>query len=102
MSNADTVHVFATIIAQPGKAEDVRAALVGLVESTRDEEGTVQYQLHEDAKKEGEFHFFEVYKDHAAFGTHAKSAHLKATFGKIGELLASPPVITETKLIAER
>src|SRR6187402_303225 len=102
MSTTDAVHVFATIIAQPGKAEEVRSALVALVASTRAEEGTVQYQLHEDAKKEGEFHFFEVYKDRAALGLHGKSEHLKSTFEKIGALLASPPVITQTKLLAER
>lgn len=100
--STDAVHVFATITAQPGKAEEVRAALVALVASTRAEEGTVEYELHEDGKNEGSFHFYEVYANRAAFGLHAKSEALKATFGKIGSLLISPPVVTQTKLLAKR
>ncbi len=102
MSTTDTVHVFATIIAQPGKAEDVRAALGELVAATRGETDTVQYELHEDVKNEGNFHFYEIYKDAAALGLHAKSEAMKVAFGKIGKLLASPPVIIQTKLVAKR
>ena len=100
--STDAVYVFATITAQPGKAGEVRTALEELVVTTLAEEGTVQYELNEDAKNEGSFLFYEVYKDRAAFGLHAKSETLKATFGKIGSLLAAPPVVTQTKLVAKR
>lgn len=100
MSTNDQVHVFATLIAQPGKADDVRAALTALVTATRAEPGNVQYLLHEDPKSTGSFHVFEIYKDEAATDAHMKSPHLAAAFKAVGHLLAGAPVITPTKLIA--
>ncbi len=100
MSLNDEIHVFATVIAQPGKADALRAALTELVTATRGEPGNVHYLLHEDPKNLGHFYFFEAYKDQAAADAHMKSPHLAAAFAKVGALVAAAPVITETRLIA--
>lgn len=94
------MHVFATLVSQPGKADTIRDAVTELATATRTEPGNLHYMVHEDPKHPGSFFFFEVYKDQAATNTHMKSSHLAAAFAKIGGLIASPPVITETKLIA--
>ena len=99
MSTKTEVHVFATINAQPGKADDVRAALQTLVTATRTEPGNLHYMLHEDPKNLGSFFVFEEYKDEAAVDAHMKSPHLAAAFAAVGNLLAAAPVITATKLI---
>jgi quinol monooxygenase YgiN len=100
MSTTDQVHVFATIVAQPGKADEVRAALVTLANATRQEPGNLQYMMHEDPKTTGSFYVFEIYKDQAATDAHMKSPHLAAALAAVGKSLASPPVITPTKLFA--
>ena len=100
MSIQDEVHVFATLTAQPGKADEVRAALETLVKATRAEPGNVHYMLHEDPKAVGSFFFFEAYKDEAATDAHMKSPHLAAAFAAVGHLLAGAPVITPTKLVS--
>ena len=100
MSTKDEVHVFATLTAQPGKADDVRAALTTLVAATRKEPGNVHYMLHEDPKTTGSFYVFEIYKDEAAVDAHMKSPHLAAAFAAVGHMLAGAPIITPTKLLA--
>jgi quinol monooxygenase YgiN len=100
MSTHDEVHVFATLTAQPGKADEVRAALQTLVAATRTEPGNLHYMLHEDPKTVGSFFFFEAYQDQAAVDAHMKSPHLAAAFAAVGKLLTGAPVITPTKLVA--
>lgn len=100
MSNSAEVHVFATVVSQPGEVDTVRAALVELVAATRAEPGNLEYRRHEDPKHPGHFYFFEVYADQAAADAHRKSPHLAAAFAKVGARVASAPVITETEQIA--
>ncbi len=100
MSTSPEVHVFATLVAQPGKADEVRAALQTLVTATRAEPGNLHYMLHEDPKNVGSFYFFEAYKDDAAVDAHMKSPHLAAAFAVAGKLLTGAPVITPTTLVA--
>ena len=100
MAENHQVHVFATVVSQPAHVAHVRAALTELVQATRGEAGVVQYLLHEDPKNAGSFYFFEVYKDQAACDAHMKSPHLAAAFASAGALLASAPVIIETRQIA--
>lgn len=101
MSTSAEVHVFATVVSQPAEVDTVRAALVELVAATRAEPGNLEYRLHEDPKHPGHFYFFEVYVDQAAADAHMKSPHLAAAFAKVGTRVASAPVLTETKQIAD-
>jgi quinol monooxygenase YgiN len=100
MTTSSEVRIFATVFAQPDKADEVRAALTELVGATRKEPGNVHYVLNEDPKNVGHFYFFEAYKDQAATDAHVKSPHLAATFAKIGTLLSEKPVVVLTKPIA--
>jgi quinol monooxygenase YgiN len=94
------VHVFATVSAAAGKEDELRDALVELVKVTHTEPGVVQYILHEDPQKLGNFYVFEVYKDKAAMDSHMASAHLAAAFAKAGPLISGPPSITPTVVVA--
>jgi quinol monooxygenase YgiN len=94
------VHVFATVSAASGKEDELRDALIELVAASHMEPGVVQYILHEDPKKLGNFYVFEVYKDQAAVDAHMASAHLAAAFAKAGPLLGGPPSITPTVVVA--
>lgn len=94
------IHVFATVIAQPGKESELQSVLEGLVAATRQEPGNLHYMLHTSAKTPGTFYFFEVYKDQDAANTHMASPHFAAAVAKAGALLAAPPSIIETSMIA--
>ena len=100
MAESQEIHVFATVIAQPDHAAEVRAALVALVKVTREEPGNLSYSLHEDPKQPGHFYFFESYKDEAALDAHMKGPGLANAFAIAGKYLAGAPVITPTKQIA--
>ncbi len=94
------VHVFAHGTAAPGKADEVREILHGLVAESIKEPGVVHYMLHENPAQAGDFHFFEVYKDQAAVDAHMASPHLAAAFAAAGSLLAGAPSIVPTVAIA--
>ncbi len=96
----DEVHVFATLVAKPGKEDELRSVLMELVTCTKSEPGNLYYLLHEDPKAPGSFYFFESYDDQAALDTHMNSPHLAKAFEKAGEMLREAPNITATKLVA--
>jgi quinol monooxygenase YgiN len=94
------IHVFATVFAAAGKEDALRAALVELAEASQTEPGVVQYSLHEDLQKPGNFYVFEAYKDQAAVDAHMGSPHLAAAFAKAGPLVSAAPTIVATKVVA--
>jgi quinol monooxygenase YgiN len=94
------VHVFATVSAAAGKADELREVLKTLVAATKEEPGVVHYILHEDPTNLGSFYVFEVYKDKAAMDSHMGSAHLAAAFAAAGPIIAGPPSIVPTVVVA--
>jgi quinol monooxygenase YgiN len=94
------VHVFASATASPHQADAVRGHLEYLVAESNKEPGVISYRLFEDLAKSGEFYIFETYKDQAAVDAHMASTHFRETAAKFVPLLAGPPKITATKLVA--
>ncbi len=88
---ADTLlTVFAEMYAKPGRENDLRQALMGLIERTRTEPGYVQYDLHEDNDDPGHFLFYENWTSQEKLNAHLASAHLTAFEARSEELLAEP------------
>jgi quinol monooxygenase YgiN len=96
----ETVYIFATITAAGGKADELRAVLAALVPEIRKEPGNISYELHENAAKPGEFHFYEAYSNEAAVQAHMANPLLHETFRNAGTLFVAPPVAIVTKRIA--
>ncbi|MBI4875052.1 MAG: antibiotic biosynthesis monooxygenase [Acidobacteria bacterium] len=92
--------VVAEMVAQPGKEDELRQALLGLVEPTRQEEGFVQYDLHQATGEPGRFLFYENWTSAAALEHHLQSPHLVAFLDVSGGLLAEPPRILTYARIA--
>jgi quinol monooxygenase YgiN len=82
--------LIATLIAQPGKANEVLAELQTLVAHTIQEEGNVQYVLHQDPQDEHLFVFYEQFRDQAAFDAHAQQPYIAAFSAKAKALLVKP------------
>jgi quinol monooxygenase YgiN len=91
--------VVAEIVAQPGKEEELKRQLVALVEPTRQEEGFLQYDLHQSTEEPGRFIFYENWTSREMLDRHLAAPHLVAFLGVAGDLLAAPPrILTCTRI----
>jgi quinol monooxygenase YgiN len=91
--------IFAEIRARPGKEEEVRKVLKGLVEPTRKEEGCVAYLLHVNNDEQGHFVFYEIWKSKAHLEAHLATPHMQAFLARSKELLAKPLRVVFTRLV---
>ena len=87
---ADLFTVFAWLQAKPGKESELRAALLALIEPTHQEDGCVQYDLHEHTENPGRFAFYENWTSKEHLDRHLASSHLQAFFTASQALLAEP------------
>ena len=85
--NRDLLTVVAYMNAAPGKADELREGLLGLIETTLAEEGCVNYDLHESIEKPGWFTFYENWTSGEALDAHLAAPHLVAFAARIPELL---------------
>lgn len=70
--------VTATIIARPDKRELVKQALLDLIPPTLEEEGCLNYDLHQDNENPDRFFFYENWATRALWLNHNASAHIAA------------------------
>lgn len=87
------VRVVARVVARPGKVEELRALLQGLVEPTRKEPGCVTYELLQNKTDPTDFTFVEEWRSEADLDTHLQSPHLRDARSKLPELAAAAPDI---------
>jgi len=86
--------VAARVQAKSGKEDELREALMGLIGPTHEEDGCVQYDLHEELEKPGNFLFFEKWKSKADLDEHLAMPYLQAFFARVPELVEGEPVIS--------
>ena len=82
--------VVAEMQAKPGKEDELRAQLMALVCATNQEEGCVQYDLHQSIDQPGRFVFYENWTSRAALDKHSASGHIQAFRAINSSLLAEP------------
>ena len=82
-----TLHVVATLVARPGKANELKELLEGLIAPTHREEGCISYRLHRSHDNDHEFVFIEEWTDAASLDAHLQSPHLRAALPQMPELL---------------
>jgi quinol monooxygenase YgiN len=85
--SAQTIHVQATLKAAPGKETEVRNQLVSLLVPSRKDAGCINYDLHENVDRPGEFLFFETWGSKAQLEDHLKQPHVQSVLGRIAPLL---------------
>ena len=88
----------AKIVAVAGAEEQVKTALMGLIEPTRKEAGCINYDMHIDNENPAVFIFHETWRSEADLNTHSESQHMAACFGAITDLLAEVDVRRLTKI----
>lgn len=73
-----SINVVATIKALPETAEALKAEMLDLIPKTIQENGCIQYFLHQDNTDPCVFIFYEQWSDEAALQKHLASPHLQA------------------------
>ncbi len=86
---SDTLQIVATLLAKPGAAAALRAALLPAVDQFRAEPGCAGYVLLEDRLQPGRFMTYETWADEAALAAHMNSPAMKALGPVMKTLLAS-------------
>jgi quinol monooxygenase YgiN len=97
------ITVIAKLKVKPESEAAFESAAKEMIATVRSSEpGTLTYILHKNTKEPGEFMYYEVYQDQAAFDSHGKTDHMKAFGGKIGSLLAGRPEISVLNEVAKK
>ena len=86
--------ILAKITAQPGKREEVVAALSPMIQTATDEPGTEVYMLHTANDDPDVIWFYELYTDADAMKAHSGSPAMKEAGGRLAGLVAGRPEIT--------
>lgn len=81
--------IIAKITAAEGQADAAKAALLELVEPTRQEEGCIQYDFHQDLKNPHLFYAYEQWETEAHLQAHGQSAHIQAMRAKTKGIILS-------------
>lgn len=95
---SDKVYVIAHVVAVAGKQDELREALLRLVEVTKLEPGFVRYDLHEHSDKPGTFAFYEIWEDQETLDRHGNTAEMAAHSVLTKDWVASVSVETFRKI----
>ena len=91
--------ITATIIATPEKRELVKQSLLDLIPPTLQEEGCLNYDLHQDNENPNRFFFYENWATRALWLDHNASAHIAAhkqrTEGAVLEVIINEMTIVD-------
>ena len=87
------VRVVARVVARPGKEDELRTLLRGLIEPTRREPGCVTYELLQNTADPTDFTFVEEWCSEADLDAHLQSPHLRNTRMRLPDLAAADPDI---------
>ena len=87
------VRVVARVVARPGKEEELRILLRGLVEPTRREAGCVTYELLQNKAEPTDFTFVEEWRSEEELDAHLQSTHLRNARLRLPDLAAADPDI---------
>src|SRR5580765_6924220 len=85
------VAVLAKLKAQPGKRDELVAAMSPMLDAVKDEPGTEVYALHTDNGDADVIWFYELYVDSDALAAHSGSEAMKAAGGRLAGLVAGRP-----------
>jgi len=91
--SVNIITVVAVFQAKPGKENDLRAALIGLLAPTRKEAGCLSYDLHSSPEDPAKFLFHENWTGKAALDAHMQAPHIQKLLPRVNELCVAFPEI---------
>jgi len=94
-----TITVVAKITAKKDAIEAVKAELLKMLAPTRQEEGCMEYRLHQDNGDPAVFVFYENWKNLDCLEKHMVSLHFQAYVAAVGDLIADKVVHKMTEIV---
>ncbi len=82
--------LIAKFIAKTGEENNVREALLSLVNPTRKEKGCILYNFHIETDNNNSFIFYEIWENKESFDLHSQINHFKNVMNEIKDLLDKP------------
>ena len=96
----DLLTVIASMRAKPGKEQALREALEALIAPTSQEDGYVNYDLHQGVEDPAVFFFYENWTSGEALDAHLAAPHLEKFAGIMDDLLDGGLSISRLRRIA--
>ena len=96
----DLVTVIAHMRAKPGKEQNLRNALEALIEPTSQEEGYVNYDLHQGLEDSSLFYLYENWESVETHETHMHTPHLADFASRLGDLVEGELTVVRVGRIA--
>jgi quinol monooxygenase YgiN len=94
-----TVTVVAKVTAKCDAIANVKAELIKLMAPTLQEEGCIEYRLHQDNENPAIFVFYENWKNLTCLEQHMNSPHFQAYVAAVGDFIADKTVHKLTEII---
>lgn len=94
------VTVVARFKAKAVMEEGVKRELLKLIESSRADEGCINYDLHQGIDDPTVFFFYENRQSGEHLSRHSDMPHLQALRAGVKDMLAEPPEVTLLKMIS--
>jgi quinol monooxygenase YgiN len=98
MSNL--VKITAILAARPGKADELKSLLFGMVTPCRAEPGSLRWDIWQDQTDPGRFVLDELYTDNSAVVAHRETPHFIDYFAKINDLAERIAVVLDPVKVA--
>lgn len=96
----ELVTVIAHARAKPGKEQELYDALEALVHPTTQEDGYVNYDMHQGLDDPALFYFYENWENREALDAHLQSSHLQEFVPRLDDLLEGELTITLLRRVA--
>jgi len=90
--------LIARIAAKPGHTESMKAELLKMLKPTHQEDGCVDYVLHQDNENPAVFWFYENWTSPEHLKAHTNTAHFRAMFDAITPLAEEVSLNEMTRL----
>jgi quinol monooxygenase YgiN len=90
--------VVAKVVAKKESVENVKIELKKLVMPTRQEEGCIEYKLHQDSEDPAVFIFYETWENIACLEKHIHSEHYKTYVSAAGGMIEEKIVHKMTRI----
>lgn len=92
------VTVVAQVVAREEYLEPLKAELMGMLAPTRQEEGCIEYRLHQDQDNPNLFLFFETWQDMECLQKHMNSPHFTRYAATVADWIADKTVYKMTSI----
>jgi quinol monooxygenase YgiN len=94
------VKIIAVLTARPGKADELKALLFGMVPPSRAEPGNLRWDVWQDQAEPTRFVLDELYTDNAAIAAHRDAAHFKNYIANVSDLAERTALVLDPAMVA--